>query len=506
MVFEPNFTKVVSSVRKNIGITQSVIELKLPTNEESVSRVYSVGAKASIITSERVGRDINYSGLVDFQAMFEGNEGVSAVDYTAEFRDKYEGDSEGTGELVFGCNVVDVSSSVVSDGIRVVAIVETTIDEIVTNEINVLTGASGDDVHTSTRELVYSEYMGRAYEKFDVSGDMQISGVEGVLMVTPSVCVGNIEPNDNYLVVNGKLNLDICYKSGPEKQDIRTMYYAIDFSWEVALEGLNAGSIVQSVISVLTNEIKVSTLLEDGMATLSFYAPVVYSGYVFNERKLEVVDDIYLENNYMSITCENFETVVGSTPVNFKDNISGTASILETSPFIDEILGVATNNLVLASSRVEDGRLYIEGVVNSTVIYYTKETNDITSVVVEMPFAVEEKVEGQNSSVVTICLENVSARSKRGKEIEVSAELNVYADMYDENSLTAITGVSEGEEKKKDDCSLFIYVVRPNQSMWDIAKDIGVSQELLMEQNPDVALPLVGGEKLVVYQQTMCKF
>ena len=41
MVFEPKFTKVVGSVRKNIGITQSVVELKLPTNENDISKIYS---------------------------------------------------------------------------------------------------------------------------------------------------------------------------------------------------------------------------------------------------------------------------------------------------------------------------------------------------------------------------------------------------------------------------------------------------------------------------------
>ena len=52
MVFEPNFTRVASSVRKNIGITQSVVELKLPTNEDVIDSIYSVGAKSTILNQE----------------------------------------------------------------------------------------------------------------------------------------------------------------------------------------------------------------------------------------------------------------------------------------------------------------------------------------------------------------------------------------------------------------------------------------------------------------------
>ena len=42
----------------------------------------------------------------------------------------------------------------------------------------------------------------------------------------------------------------------------------------------------------------------------------------------------------MSITSENFDTLKCQDNVCFRDMISGTASISETSPFIDEILGV----------------------------------------------------------------------------------------------------------------------------------------------------------------------
>lgn len=505
MVFEPNFTKVISGVRKHIGTTQSVIELKLPTNDESVSKVYSVGVKSTIITSEIVGKDVSFGGLVDVQAMYESG-GVSAVDYSAEFRDKFEGKEELSGELVVSSNVVDITSGIVPDGIRVVAIVEVNIDIIENKELSVLSRASGDDVHTSLSQLTYSEYIGKAYEKFDVTGELQIGNALGVLMVTPCVSVNNIEPNDNYMVVNGKLNLDICYKAGEEIQDIGSKSHSIDFTWEVALAGMTKESSIQSMLGVVSNEIKVSTVIEDGVATISLFVPVVYTGYVFAEKTIEVVDDIYLENNYMSVTCENFSTISECTPIRFKDNISGTASILETSPFIDEVLGVSTNNLVLASSRVENDRLNIEGVVNSTVIYYTKETNEITSVEVEMPFAVEEKVSGEMTSIVSICLENLSARSKRGKEIEVSAELNVYADMYDNKTLSAITGVTVGDEKPREDCSLLLYIVKPNQTLWEVAKDMNTSQELIIEQNPDIELPLRGGEKLVIYKPTVCKF
>lgn len=498
MVFEPNFTKVVSSVRKNLGITQSVIELKLPTNEDVIDAVYSVSAKSTIKSSEVAGNEINFVGLVDFQAMFESL-GISALDYSAEFKDKYSSDTEILGEVVLSSNVVDVSSAIVSGGIKVVAIVEVTIDQIESKDISVLTKVNSDDVYLSTKQIEFSSYLGMAYEKFDLTQEFQVSDAKKVLMVTPSACVTTVTPKDSFVNVSGILNVDVCYQMGDNNSDIKSDFHSFDFSWDVALAGITDMSYIQSQLSIVFNEIKVSTMLEDDGAIINLYVPLVYTGYVFNKTTLDVVDDIYSKSNYMSITTENFETLVGSPSVQFKDSISGVASINEASPFIDEILGVCTNNIVLASSRVENGKLAIEGVANATVVYYTKETNGVTSVQVEMPFSVEEKVEGLNSSVVTLCLSDVCARSKRGKEIEVSGNLSVYSDMYGDNEIGVVSGVVLGEEKPHDDCVLYIYIVKPNQTIWDVAKEMSVSVDLILSQNPDVNLPLVGGEKLVIY-------
>jgi hypothetical protein len=59
-----------------------------------------------------------------------------------------------------------------------------------------------------------------------------------------------------------------------------------------------------------------------------------------------------------------------------------------------------------------------------------------------------------------------------------------------------------GDEKPKEDCSLYIYIAKPNQTLWDIAKDMGVSVGLIREQNPELMTDVVfnGGEKIIIYK------
>ena len=88
----------------------------------------------------------------------------------------------------------------------------------------------------------------------------------------------------------------------------------------------------------------------------------------------------------------------------------------------------------------------------------------------------------------------------------MSAELTMFVDLNAEYDGCLITQVVVGDEKKQDDCALQIYVVKPNQTVWDIAKELSVSQELILEQNENVSLPLKAGDKLVVYKTNLVKY
>ncbi len=505
MVFEPNFKKVVSSVRTYIGTTQSVIELKLPTNDGEVKEMYSISAASSIVSSEAVGNAINFVGLVDFQAIYEGN-GLSSLDYTAEFKDRFEGENEIKGELIVNSNVVSVNQSVVGGEIKVSATVEISVYAIVSKDYNVLDTLNADDAYMTQKEVSYVTYLGRAFEKFDVSGEVEISGASRVYMVTPCVRLKSVESKDDYIAVSGVMGLGITYSTSNELEGLKSTYKELDFDWEVAFDGVKEDCAVDSALSIIYRDTKVSSVVGEDGITVSIDVPVEFSGYVFEGNTEKVIDDVYLESNYLSVTSENIQTMVRLKSVSFKDGISGSAEIDESAPFIDDVLSVNTNNIVLARSYIADGRLMVEGVANATVIYYTKETGNATSVEIEMPFAVDEKLDADGASVVSLCLTDISAKSRRGKELEVSGELYVYADAYTMSDEVIISDISMGDKKPQDDCALYIYIVKPNDTLWSIAKEMNVSTELILAQNPDVTEPLNAGDKLAIYKPRVMEF
>ena len=87
MAFEPNFEKVVTSIRKKLGTVQSQVEFRLPV-EGGVNKVICSNAKANILNVESNGKDVVYSGFVSFQFIYiDEKMQTQSLNYTAEIKD-----------------------------------------------------------------------------------------------------------------------------------------------------------------------------------------------------------------------------------------------------------------------------------------------------------------------------------------------------------------------------------------------------------------------------------
>lgn len=508
MTFEPKYEKVVSATREKIGTTQATIECKLPTNS-GVSKVLCVNAKSYIVGSEAVEKQVSFNGFVGFQVIYmDADSNYQSLDYTAEFKDKFSSENDLSGVVsIVNSNIVDIKSNASEDGISVSAIVEINIDGIYSYANNALISVASDNVFTKQENLKYSSYLGIANKKFDLSYDAEIKdAVEKILSVCPSLYIDTITPNSDYLVLNGGVNINVCYLT--KDNMIRSTQATFDFNEEIALNGINDSSIIQSSISEIINDIKLTTTLDADSAVLNISLPVLFNGYVFNENNVEIITDLYSDKNLTNLDYLSVEYLSSFSPHDYDEKISGTMEVDENAPFIDEVLGACCNNLIITNSYVSDG-LIVEGVANIGVLYFNKEENKTISNIVEMPFSINldaENIPNGTNVLIKASIGDITVKGRRGKEIEVNAKIFIYAEFYTNLSDAVISKVSVEDEREVDEIALSIYIVKDGDTIWDIAKDFAISPDTLLEQNPELELPIKAGDRIVIYRQRLVEF
>ena len=506
MEIVPKNEVVANSLRTRLGVTQAVIECKLPVvNESQVSKILCASAKSYIQTVEANEKEITFSGNVNFQVIYENEENVaSALDYTADFKDKFVSDKiTATCVPVVTSSVVDVNTTTIGNDVKVVAIVEICVDIISTLEQSIVVDVTGSGVFTKTDTLNYSKFLGVLSDKFDESYDIEIKdNILKVLEVSLSPYIEKVEVSDKLAKVIGGANVDICYLTNGETPLLRSFQTSVNFSQDVALDGLTENSKIQSDLHINYSLIKVTTNIDADNAIVNLTIPYDYMGYAFETNEQQVVTDVFSLSNFINVTTESLNSIKIGEDYFDTSKVSGFVSIEDN--YVDEVLGTCCNTVTLANSTLENNMLTLEGVASTTVIYLNKENNSMYSALVEMPFSINENIEGISENFVpnvTLSLGEVSCRLKRGSELEVNATLFVFANFYGETTDAVITQINVADEKPENMCVLTIYVVKPNETVWDIAKELNVSPDELLNQNPNVNLPLEGGEKLIVYRQ-----
>lgn len=511
MAIEPNYEKVVSSERKKLGVTQSVIECRLPADDANdVLKVLCANAKGFILDSAVKNGEIEFSGNVNFQVIYENlSKEVNGLDYTADFKDKFLNSEISVGVVpVVTCSVIDVNTAIMGKDVKVVAIVEVCVEVIKNTEVNALTSVKGDNVYYNSDTLNISSFLGVLSNKFESTYDIEIKdNVERVLEVSCSPYLESVTPQNQFAKVVGGANIDICYVTSGEEKLLRTHQTKVEFSEEVALDLLTENSCVQSLLNINNSLIKITTNIDSDYAIVNLNIPYEYWGYAFNKTTLDIVDDVFSTDNFLKVNTTGFNSVCCGGHVNIENKVSGNVESQEHS--VDEVLGTCCNTVTLATSFIEDGGLVLEGVASTTVLYLNKETNNTYSMVVEMPFSINEKVGDLSDDfvpVVNLSLGEVGAKVRRGKDLEVVATLFVCADFYSDKIDAVISNVDVLEEKPESESVLTIYIVKPNETIWEISKQLNINPDSLLEQNPEVELPLIGGEKLIVYRQKEALF
>lgn len=512
MAFEPNYQRLVTSFKKTLTTTQSQVDVRLSSVDATeIKTILCSSAKAHVVKSEINGNTINYNGQVNFQVIYESTTGeVYGLDYTAEFLDKYVDDSNNNIFLpVVTSDVIDVNISVLNPTtINATAIVENRVDGIINEDTNVLTSVTGDNVYTNMQTNTYHNFVGQMSQNYDLVQDVEINqGLSKVLSITPSVSLESITPNTNFALVKGNVFVDMCYLTNEEQPKVKSYTTTFDFDMEVALNDVNENTYIISDVFVNTSDIKVTSNLDLDKAIINLVLPITFNGYAFNMEVVDEVGDLYSTTNELNITSTSLTSLVPSATLTAIDKIDGSVMINDT--FVDEILGNCCNYVTVTSSFVDDDTVVVEGVASTTVLYYSKEEDLKNSATIEMPFSVRMKGDNLDDNFnlsVNAVVSDISTKSKRGQEIEVFAKLYLYVDVYGIDTSAVISDVTLGEEIAPNNCAIKIYIVKDNETLWDVAKELGTSVEEVMTQNPELELPLKAGDRVYMYFQKVMEF
>lgn len=318
--------------------------------------------------------------------------------------------------------------------------------------------------------------------------------IKKILESRAAAVVNNVYPSEGSYRIEGELTVRIAALA--DNDQFINQSFTHPFGTEISDETVKSDSIPDAEAKAVSCDVTVT----ENDARI-FISDVKIDFRVSDARRSEIegVTDCYSVTNVLDVTTVNAELDSTFCYRTVRDKAS--CSVIPGG-MINELCCVLNPTVTEGTVTSDGSGLTVQGVIETDLIYID-ENNECKAFRAEIPFATDfakdYPCDGYDEPSVTVT--NLSCRLRTGSEIEIAAEFSVTLRGVSEKTVTMISEVEKGAEKEEDDYAISLYIVRPGETLWEVAKALNSDEDTLLKLNEDLKIPLTGGEKILVYKE-----
>ena len=477
MSFEPSYNTLTAGLRKTLSSVQITNESILRTEGVEIGKVLSINATPIINNTTIEKNAVRVSGVIEYMAIYEKIDGIKEnITQTTDFSSVIN--SEGLTDQANVClnaMLVDVAvKDVTGERITVNSLIEVNGYAVINNEVKYLSGATGD-VYYQTEDVSYSQLKTKINANYLATQEIDVSELPLRLMhLNATPIVNSVITAEGYITVAGAVTYSVCYEyANNDSTDIKEISNTFNFRYEIDCPNCTATDVAFVTAKAIRDGVNAEIDSQENSTTIKLNVNFNMCGEVCSENQVQVVSDIFSLSQKLQLAYSSFAYTKSLGTKSFSEKIFGVTEISEESARIDKILCVLDSNAVVTKAFCDEYNLNIEGIAYTTVIYLNAEESVESKMQIEIPFASSMPIENmsQNCQVqVNSLLTDVIARIRRGREIEIDANLMIFANFYETKVGAIISSVTATEDRICNKNALSIYIAKDNDTTWTIAK------------------------------------
>jgi len=466
-----------------VKVLETMVTGRLVIEDENIiDRTQGGVGRVSIISEDRVGDNIQISGSVNFSAIYtRGDKSISSGQIVLDFIERV--DATGLENVVFVPTIKGYKTIKESDkSISVNVTIETRMYAVTSEEVGFLVGEE-DGFYTATKQTKINRLVASSTANFSVSDTVNIAGGK-IVAINSNVIANKVTPYDNYALVEGSAMVDIL--TSVEDQ-IKHIQKAIDFSEEVPVLNLTSGAILDFNLfdkglgySEETGEGTSGNVIVDISVGMAVWA--------FEQAEVELMTDVFSDKKDVDLTYSHFENVE-IKPAKISSDRKTLVIDLEDKKRMDEILFVGQAISKLSEVKSNDGVVTIAGVTTVPVTYKNYDSDDTLSALLSGEFELSADLDFINDETfVDVSLNSRvnSFKNKAGKDISIIVDYDYVISSVVHSSEQYVSKIDEVGDKVNCSSMVIVYKPKNNESVFDIAKALQVSPDVIRLQNPQV--------------------
>ena len=481
---------VAISARKKFTMEKYFSQVKIVT-PNNISKLFGVYARSVVSSVEVVNNYFLVSGKIVANAVYLSDENVlESTETTIDFVEKQKANfvlSELSADDEVKIENVSVSSSEVmcslSHETKVVGIYRYLIGDATKSE---------EDLVLNKKTISASNFKSVADEKFVVVEEIETNLKDvKILNIDANAILNSAIASVDKVVLDGRVKVNALYK---DEDSIGELVKEFEFKQEIAVSGALPGMNTEVDLKMINTAI--TEQVREEKNHLAFVIDLSAKAYLFENTAIETFDDLFsLKNEIMPVyDYAEFEENDGEE---FDTDTVLTQTDVSSRGDFDDIVGVFEPSVEILDFEDKGDKVFVVAKIKALAIYKTQNSLEKIDLGYETRFETDKDISKRLKNVKAFA--SVSAfKVKAGKDLESAFSVEYKFDYEKEYSEKYVKGFERIKEKTNQDAGVKVYVVKENQSVFDIAKALNVAPELITSQN-EVSDYFEAGQKVYVY-------
>ncbi len=409
--------------------------------------------------------------------------------------------------------VEDLSSSLINSrkiNVRSIVTLNVFVDELY-DEATAVSAQDDDGVEYINTELTVTNIAINKKDTYRFKDEINLPSNKGNIqeVLYSEVELRNPEARllEDKFTIKGEILVFILYAGENEETPIEYYESELPFSSTIELNGCRDDMVDDISFDLGSKSIQILSD-DDGEDRILDVELVIEMGIkVYQDENLELLYDLYSTSKDVKPvwkeTC--FENLIVKN--NSKTRLNDRVKINKNQPSILQICHAAGNAKIDDIFVVEDG-LEVNGIIEVQILYISSDDkiplNTIKSMIPFTQLIEVKDIKDDDIYDINAKLEQLSVMMLDSEEIEVKAGISVNAIVFNKINTRIINDVDISKfdkEEIQNMPSVIGYIVKSNESLWDIAKRFRTTKLKLIELNDLEDEFVRSGDKILISKQ-----
>ncbi len=384
------------------------------------------------------------------------------------------------------------------------------VEELYDEETAVMVEGS-EDLQYTNKKIEVTDIAINKKDTFRIKDDIRLPSNKGNIstLLFKDIGLSNVEVRlmEDKFSIKGELPIFILFTSDNEENQIEYFESELEFSGIIECNGCTENMVDDITFGIINKSLEVKPDSDGEDRVLDLEVLLELGIKVYGMEEPEVLSDVYCPTKEITPVFRDasYENLVIKN--NSKYRIVDRVMVSQNQPKILQICH-AQGDIKIDDIITTDTELQVEGVIEVNILYISEDdSRPLNALRGVIPFTQNIELKGMTPSSnyeIKPYIDQLSVMMLDGEEIEVKASINLNAivfDMITERIITDIEVIDLDMEKIQAMPGIIGYVVKRDDTLWNIAKKYYTTVDSIMDINELSDDHISEGDKLIIMKK-----